>query len=456
MSGSWVLPCWRCTFWRPSAIPVFSQALIHRQGDIRGYLNAAWTIQVLRGAILAIALLVGAPLVAAFFETPEATAIVRWLALVMVLSGLNNIGVVYFDKELQFRERFVFRSVPQVADLLVSAVAAVILRNVWALVIGLVAAAVVRLVASYRGPSVPPQAHRRLGEGLGVVQVRCLGPWIKHAGLRHAQSGRHHCWQGAKSCRPWFLPIRLHAFRPGCHSKSPRLSARWPSRHCPKSRVIFPACAGPIYARFLLVAVVVFPFAAGLWFVGPQAVEVFLGSRWMPLIAAYEVLVLWGLIRSLGSTTHSLFKAVGKPYIVTGIQLSTVVILAVAIYPLTINGGIAGAAWATVIAAVPFVASLFIASRLLELNGLEIPSTAGGPGAGDRAHDRGPDAHQRHRALIRRTVATDLGTPGRNRYIRRSHSGCPTLFGFCQRRLSSQTRGAAGRNRRGLTRMMNQ
>jgi O-antigen/teichoic acid export membrane protein len=351
----------------------FRQALIQRKGDVDDYLDAAWTIQLLRGFVLGGGLLLAAPLVAGFFETPQAAAIVRWLAVVMILAGFVNVGVVFFDKELQFRERFVFRSVPQVAELIVSATAAVILRNVWALVIGLVASTLVRLIASY---VAHPYRPRFSTDWRKAWELFKFGVWILGSSmLVYLMLNLDDIIVG-KVLSPADL---------GYYQLAYTISALVATQITTVvGQVAFPALSKiqndlprlrRAYMRVLLfVSLVVFPFAAGLWFVGPQAVDVFLGRRWLPLIAAYEVLVLWGLIRSLGSTTNSLFQAVGKPYIVTGIQLATVSILAVSAYPLTVSGGIAGAAWATIIASVPFVAGLFIVSRLLALPRSAIPS----------------------------------------------------------------------------------
>jgi PST family polysaccharide transporter/lipopolysaccharide exporter len=105
--------------------------------------------------------------------------------------------------------------------------------------------------------------------------------------------------------------------------------------------------------------------AAGLWFVGEQAVETLLGEKWLPALPAFYVLLIWGLIRSLLATTGPLFQAVGRPGIATRIQVFQVVLLAVAIFPMTNEWGIVGAAWATVVAAVvPDAVALVRASRI--------------------------------------------------------------------------------------------
>jgi len=57
----------------------FEQALIQKKEDIKPYLDTAWTVQVIRGFVLASILVLGAPLVGAFFGEPRAVLLVRVL-----------------------------------------------------------------------------------------------------------------------------------------------------------------------------------------------------------------------------------------------------------------------------------------------------------------------------------------------------------------------------------------
>jgi O-antigen/teichoic acid export membrane protein len=127
------------------------------------------------------------------------------------------------------------------------------------------------------------------------------------------------------------------------------------------------------YLRTLrLVALGAFPFAAGLWFVAEAAVETFLGERWLPMVPAMAPLLVWGLFRSIGSTTVPLFRSMGTPKINTFVQLASLLVLASVIYPFTVRFGITGAAWTTVAAALPFAASLRIAAHRLQTRPFEI------------------------------------------------------------------------------------
>ncbi|MGB3111473.1 MAG: oligosaccharide flippase family protein, partial [Candidatus Omnitrophota bacterium] len=82
-------------------------ALVHKKENIEAYLDIAWTIQVTRSVILFVLLYFGAPLVAHFFNSPQALRVVRILAFLELFRGMKNIGTVYFQKELRFDKQFV-------------------------------------------------------------------------------------------------------------------------------------------------------------------------------------------------------------------------------------------------------------------------------------------------------------------------------------------------------------
>jgi O-antigen/teichoic acid export membrane protein len=63
-----------------------------------------------------------------------------------------------------------------------------------------------------------------------------------------------------------------------------------------------------------------FPIAGLIFVLAPGFTKIFLGEKWMPMVPAMMVLVLWGLIRSIGATTGPLFQSIGKPEMATKLQ----------------------------------------------------------------------------------------------------------------------------------------
>jgi PST family polysaccharide transporter/lipopolysaccharide exporter len=74
-----------------------------------------------------------------------------------------------------------------------------------------------------------------------------------------------------------------------------------------------------------------------------------LGSNWIDIIPSLKILSIFGIIRSLSTTTGPLIKSQNKPHVMTTYGLIRLVMLAILIFPLSQKAGIVGASWAVVI-----------------------------------------------------------------------------------------------------------
>ncbi|GFO96766.1 export protein [groundwater metagenome] len=78
-------------------------------------------------------------------------------------------------------------------------------------------------------------------------------------------------------------------------------------------------------------------------------IKVPLVAKWLPAVAALQVLCFYGLNRSLLGTTENLYLAAGKPEVRTKLNLLQLALMALLMYPLTIRYGIFGAAIAAMV-----------------------------------------------------------------------------------------------------------
>lgn len=344
----------------------FKAALLQRPGEIEEHLDTAWTVEVARSVVLAGALMVGAPLVGDFFGAPAAVPVVRLIALAVLLQGFTNVGVVYFDRELEFQKRFFFRSVPTTAEVVTTLALAFVLRNVWALVFGLIVGKLVLLVASYLAHPYRPRLAFDLGK---AKQLYSFGFWVFGSEIMIYLLLNLDDIVVGRILTAAALGLYQMAF-----SVSQVMTTELTSVI---NQVAFPAYSKLQFHRERLrraylrtlqfVGLVSFPLAAGLWFLGPAIVHSILGQKWAPMLPAFEVLLIWGLIRSILATSGPLFRGLGKPQVQTKLQFAQFVLLAFLIYPLTERWGINGAAWATVLAAViPDAFTVWLAIRLVE------------------------------------------------------------------------------------------
>jgi len=329
-----------------SALETFSQtgfeaALIQKKEDIKDYLDTAWTISALRGFILFAVLYLAAPYIALFFDTPAATPIMRVIGLSILLNGLTNIGVVYFRKELEFNKQFIYQLSGTVADLVVAITAALLLRSVWALVFGLLAGNLVRFGMSYVIHPYRPRVRFEVGKAKGLYN---FGQWVLGSSILIFL-----ITQGDDI----FVGKLLGTTALGLYQMAYRIS-NMPATEITHviSQVTFPAYSKlqdnipkleEAYLKTLqFTAFLSFPIAGLIFILAPHFTKIFLGEKWMPMVPAMQVLVLWGVIRSIGVHHGSVLQSVGKPDILTKLNIIKLIILAILIYPLSTKWGIVG------------------------------------------------------------------------------------------------------------------
>ena len=117
----------------------FDITLIQNQKADAAEYDTAWTLNVLLGAGAAVLLIVLAHPAAGFYEEPALVPVFQVIAIVSLLQGLENIGMVDFRKHLKFEKEFLFHVLVKMFGFVVTIALAFKLRSYWALVLGTVA-----------------------------------------------------------------------------------------------------------------------------------------------------------------------------------------------------------------------------------------------------------------------------------------------------------------------------
>jgi len=349
----------------------FQQALIQKKGDIRPYLDTAWTVQVIRGVVLAGILFGIAPYVASFFGEPAAALLLRVLGLSAVFQGFTNIGVVHFQKELEFHKRFIYMFSGTLADLGVAISAALILRNAWALVFGLLAGNFVRMVVSYFIRLYRP----RLGfDKQQFKQLFGFGKWILASSVIMFL-----VTQGDGILVGKLLGMSALGF----YQLAYRIS-NMPVTEITQviSQVTFPAYSklqdsvsklrSAYFNVLQLTAFISMPLAGLVFVLAPDFTKIFLGKKWLPMVPAMQVLGFLGAIRAIGATLGPVYNAKGRPDYPAKFNLVRLVFVMILISPLTIHFGIVGTALTVLLATfvqnvvLIYYSSVFIQAALLD------------------------------------------------------------------------------------------
>ena len=107
----------------------FETPLIQRRDATRDDFDSAWTLNILLAGVVVAGIVLLAPLAAGFFKEPRVEAILYWIAVGNFFLAFQNIGVVQFRKQLNFRRDFALQVVQKAAMLAVTIPLAFWLRS---------------------------------------------------------------------------------------------------------------------------------------------------------------------------------------------------------------------------------------------------------------------------------------------------------------------------------------
>jgi PST family polysaccharide transporter/lipopolysaccharide exporter len=356
-----------------------NQALIqHEDDEINRYLNTVWVLNLCRGILLATITFVAAPFVAAFFNEPPVTDLLRFLALSPLLQAISNPGVVYFEKDLRFHRKFLYRVTGSVANSSVALGFALVYQNVWPLAFGFVAADLVRLPLSYWIHDFRPKFGFNTQYASELIGY---GKWITASNIVYFLLD-----EGDDFVVGWLvssaaLGFYKMAYRIGNAPATEITNVIGDVMFSAFSKLQndSKALQNAFLRTIQITTLVSFPTSVGVVVVSPVFVRGFLGEEWLPMVTAMQILAIYGFLLSFTETFHKLWKALDHPDYVTKIGVVRLIIMAVLIFPAVTRYGIEGVA--VTVLGVYLVVTLPINLYLLDRTiGMDMRSLAGETG----------------------------------------------------------------------------
>ncbi len=314
-----------------NVIIVFSQvvsqigvgpALVQRQDLQPTHVRVAVTLSLLLGLVLGAMVFFGASLIAEFYRIPELEPILRAVAFLFPMDGLNTVAKSLLTRELKFRLYIILDAGSYIIGYAcVGVYFAWRGYGVWALVIANLAQEAIRTIAMYVAtrhplrPSFDMRAGRSLlsfGFGLSMAQI---GTLISQQG-DNLVVGR------------WLGPAPL-----GIYGRAYNLMVM-PASAFGRivNRVLFPVMAQVqnerhrlvnAYERGLaVVALVSLPLSAFLWVVAPEFIPIILGPAWTEVVLPFRLFSISLLFRMGSKISDACIKATGEVYSWAWLQLA--------------------------------------------------------------------------------------------------------------------------------------
>jgi lipopolysaccharide exporter len=284
-------------------------ALIRNHNATPAHYNTAWTLRLAQSAIAATVVFVAAPAAALYFNDPRIIPVLRFMALGMLLVGMENIGIITFQKEMRFGLDFRFVFLKRIVGFLTTILAAWLLRSYWALVIGTLAGRSFGVLLSYQmHPMRPRFSLEKLKEIFSVSQwmlVNSIASYVNR-NLDKILIGR-----------------RANATIVGGYTLADEISAM-PSTEvlAPLNRVLFPAFVAAkndlaeLKRLYLLAqgvqSLLGISAGVGLALVAHDAVLVLLGAKWLFVVPFVQVLALANVVEAITTSGRYVLLTMGK------------------------------------------------------------------------------------------------------------------------------------------------
>lgn len=347
-------------------------ALVQLKTATRDDFNTAWTINFLRGLIVAGMMAASAWPIAIVFDDPRLLAIVLALASYPVLLGLRNAWFEQYTRDMDFRWEALVETLTKLVSFAVVLGISVATRSYWALPLSLIASGVAAVILSYvLCPRLP---------------AFCLSEFRKFFGFS--------VWLGlgqiADSVRDTAGTFLIGKFvgtsRLGAWSVGSQFADRLELvLYAPMERTLFAAFSSirhdaehlrgtflkAMHTGFAFIA----PVCVGMGLLSPEVIAIALGPKWSVAALVLGFIAPAMAFHLLAGLCTSLTTALGYTRAVFKVK----VISALVHLPMILAGvyfaGLQGALWATVVTAVIWWG--LCASLVSRIAGVSLASQAG-------------------------------------------------------------------------------
>lgn len=318
--------------------------------ELRIHLDTVWSAELIRSVLVAVLVSLAAFPTARFYGQTQLRVIIPILAFASIVQGLQNIGLVLLRKEISFRRVFWFELATNASGVVLTVALAAVLRNVSALVLGMVLTAAIGTVLSYVFHSYRPQVRFDRGALVHALNfgkfalVFAVASYVTNM-ADNIMVGR---FLGAAALGNYSLAFNI--------ASAPIIIVIFSV-----SAVLLPAYAeinthdparlGPAFAKaFKLTSIIMLAIAAPAFVFADEIVRVLFGARWTTAGSVLRILALVIPLRGLTQISSTVFWSANRPReVAIARTLDAVVFLAV-LYPLIVKFGLSGVAWAGVIA----------------------------------------------------------------------------------------------------------
>lgn len=333
-------------------------------------LNSAWSCQLFLGFFISLCIVASSSSIADFFADDRLVNLMMVTAGIPLIKAFENIGFVLHRKNLDLKKEFHLEIISKLVSFFTLVIAGVVLRSYWALLLGIYASTLTRVVLSYYMHPFRPK--------LDFSEAKDLFVFSKWLLLNNLLIFFNH------QVNTVILGNKSDTNEVGLFSMSYEISNLPTSEIVfPLSRAIFPGYSlikndlVKLRTMFLdftgLIIFITAPISFGIAAVAEPLVAVMLGNKWESAASVIAILALCGFMRSSVQNVGNVFVSRGVPKITVLLSTIRLIIIIPLLLTLVPQKGALGAAYSVLIAGLLTTPAGFIlCAKLLKIRLIDI------------------------------------------------------------------------------------
>ncbi len=288
----------------------FGLAIIRMEAPARVHYDTAWTMNLIRGLIIAAGLLLTARLQARLMGDPRITPLMWLLAGTALVSSLESVRLVDCQRAMRFDAIMRYNIAGKIAGFCIVVPLAFVMRNYWPLLLsGFFGRLLVEIPYSY--VLAPYRPRLSLGAWRELFH---FSKWLALGNI---------CTVLDMQLMNFVLGRMVGLASVGLFQVAYQVAA------LPVSEIAAPIRA-PVYAGFARIHrdadalrrlflkglelqwLVILPLSVGIAVTAPEITAIFLGPQWGAAVALLPPIALYGLLDAIGHYTHNLFIVMNR------------------------------------------------------------------------------------------------------------------------------------------------
>jgi lipopolysaccharide exporter len=286
-----------------------SEALVQHRDPSHHHFHTVWTLNLLRGVLIASVFALIAVPVARFYSDYRLENVMFALGGSAILNGLENPRAIMLTKQLIFWQQFMLQVSQKLVALITSVLIALIYHSYWALIGGILLGQLVGVIVSYAVLPFRPAfsiVHARELFSFSIWLTLCEAINTINWNFDQLLVGKFI----GKTTLGYYTVGNNLAVMPSREATAPLTGTLFPAF---SNLAHDPVRLAAAYQRAqALVTAVALPAGVGMALIADPLVRLSMGEKWLPVVFVIRILAAVFAFQTLGSLAQPLAMAAGR------------------------------------------------------------------------------------------------------------------------------------------------